>query len=163
MTVILRNLAILALLTTSATLANANGASGSGSTTRYWDCCKGSCSWSGKAPVSAPVKTCAKDGSPLSDLNAKSGCEAGGTAYMCADQTPWKVNDNLSYGFAAGSIIGQTERDVCCSCYKLKFTSGLAKGKEMIVQLTNIGGDLSGNHFDIAVSHLLPCSIQAGV
>jgi hypothetical protein len=29
-----------------------------GVTTRYWDCCKGSCSWSGKASVSHPVNTC---------------------------------------------------------------------------------------------------------
>ncbi|KAI9719454.1 MAG: hypothetical protein M1812_003525 [Candelaria pacifica] len=147
---ILRSLALLALLTTSATLTNA-GASGSGTTTRYWDCCKGSCAWSGKAPVTAPVKTCDKDNNPLSDANAKSGCEAGGNAYMCADQSPWAVSDTLAYGFAAVNVAGQTERDWCCSCYKLTFTSDSMKGKQMIVQATNTGGDLGGNQFDIAI------------
>ncbi|KAI9787368.1 MAG: hypothetical protein M1835_002780 [Candelina submexicana] len=147
---ILRSFAVLALLTTSATLTNAV-TSGSGTTTRYWDCCKGSCAWSGKAPVSAPVKTCGKDGSPLSDANAKSGCEAGGSAYMCSDQSPWAVSDTLAYGFAAVNVAGQTERDWCCSCYRLTFTSGSVKGKQMIVQATNTGGDLGGNQFDIAI------------
>ncbi len=159
---ILRSLAVLALLTTSATLISAD-ASGSGKTTRYWDCCKGSCSWPGKAPVSAPVKTCGKDNSPLSDAGAKSGCEAGGTAYMCADQSPWAVTNDLAYGFAAVNVMGQKEKDWCCSCYRLTFTSGQAKGKRMIVQATNTGSDLGENHFDIAVSYLLSLDLVYGL
>lgn len=41
--------------------ANAGGASGTGTTTRYWDCCKTTCAWSGKATLasgSGPVTTC---------------------------------------------------------------------------------------------------------
>ncbi|CAI4218634.1 unnamed protein product [Parascedosporium putredinis] len=82
-------------------------ASGSGATTRYWDCCKPS---------------------------------------------PWAVDDNLAYGWAAVRINGQTESDWCCACYELTFTSGPVNGKKMIVQATNTGGDLGENHFDIAVS-----------
>ena len=74
-----------------------------GVTTRYWDCCKASCAWAGKASVHSPVKTCAKDGVSKVDVNAQSGCNGGG-AYVCNDQQPWAVNDNLAYGFAAATI-----------------------------------------------------------
>jgi len=146
---ILRATALLALLTTSATLTNA-GASGSGTTTRYWDCCKPSCAWSGKASVSAPVTTCDISDNPLTDSNAASGCN-GGTAYMCSDQSPWAVNDTLAYGFAATTISGGSESSWCCACYELTFTSGAVAGKKMIVQATNTGGDLSENQFDLAI------------
>ncbi|KAA8912010.1 RlpA-like double-psi beta-barrel-protein domain-containing protein-containing protein [Sphaerosporella brunnea] len=121
-----------------------------GVTTRYWDCCKGSCSWPGKAAVSQPVNTCDINNNVLSNFNTASAC-TGGTAYMCANQSPWAVNDNLSYGFAAVKLAGQTEADWCCSCYQLTFTSGPVAGKQMIVQATNTGADLGNNHFDIAI------------
>ena len=47
---------------------------------------------------------------------------------------------------------GRTERDWCCACYELTFTSGAVSGKKFIVQATNTGGDLGQNHFDLAVS-----------
>jgi hypothetical protein len=71
---------------------------------------------------------------------------------MCSDQSPWAVSDSLSYGYAATNIAGGTEASWCCACYELTFTSGAASGKQMIVQATNTGGDLSGNQFDLAVS-----------
>ncbi|KAL1931150.1 hypothetical protein VTP01DRAFT_10287 [Rhizomucor pusillus] len=126
------------------------GASGDGTTTRYWDCCKASCSWPGKAPVTNPVGTCAKDGVKLVDVNVQSGCN-GGEGYMCNDNQPWAVDDNLSYGFAAASISGKSESDFCCSCYELTFSSGEIEGKKMVVQVTNTGGDLSNNHFDLQI------------
>lgn len=49
--------------------AISGGISGEGHTTRYWDCCKASCSWPGKADVTSPVKTCAADGIKLVDAN----------------------------------------------------------------------------------------------
>jgi len=119
-----------------------------GKTTRYWDCCKPSCSWSGKASVSSPVNTCNRNGSIISDVNARSGCD-GGEAFMCTDQQPWAVSDTLSYGFAAASISGGSEASWCCACYKLTFTSTSIAGKQMIVQVTNTGGDLGENHFDL--------------
>ncbi|KAI7858177.1 RlpA-like double-psi beta-barrel-protein domain-containing protein-containing protein [Circinella umbellata] len=127
------------------------GSSGAGSTTRYWDCCKASCSWPGKADVSSPVNTCKADGvTRLTDNNAQSGCN-GGNAYMCNDNQPWAVNDKLSYGFAAASIAGKNEAGWCCGCYELTFTSGAVEGKKLVVQVTNTGGDLGSNHFDLQI------------
>ncbi|CAF1102542.1 unnamed protein product [Rotaria sp. Silwood1] len=120
-----------------------------GVTTRYWDCCKASCAWSGKASVTSPVRTCAQDGTTtITDPNTQSGCN-GGSAYMCVNQQPWNVSSTLSYGFAAAHIAGQSEADWCCACYSLIFTSGPVVGKELIVQVTNTGGDLGNNHFDL--------------
>ncbi|RPA93060.1 glycoside hydrolase [Choiromyces venosus 120613-1] len=123
---------------------------GSGQTTRYWDCCKPSCAWSGKAAVSSPVRTCDANNNALTDVNIKSGCD-GGTAFMCNTQIPWAVSDTLAYGYAAVSISGSNESQWCCACYELTFTSGPVSGKKMIVQATNTGGDLGKNHFDISI------------
>ncbi|KAG2225554.1 hypothetical protein INT45_013665 [Circinella minor] len=131
--------------------AISGGASGEGQTTRYWDCCKASCSWPDKADVSAPVGTCKADGvTRLTDNNAQSGCN-GGNAYMCNDNQPWAVSDDLSYGFAAASIAGKDEAGWCCGCYELTFSSAGIEGKKMVVQVTNTGGDLGSNHFDIQI------------
>ncbi|KAM5353659.1 hypothetical protein ACJ41O_000309 [Fusarium nematophilum] len=123
-------------------------ASGNGQSTRYWDCCKPSCSWNDKASVSAPVLTCDKNDNPISDANAVSGCN-GGTSYTCSNNSPWAVNDNLAYGFAATKLSGGSESSWCCACYALTFTTGPVKGKTMVVQSTNTGGDLGENHFDL--------------
>lgn len=133
------------------------GASGTGTTTRYWDCCKPSCAWSGKTTLasgSTPVETCDIDNNPLTDANAVSGCD-GGTAYMCSNESPWAVTDDLAYGYAAVNIAGGTEESWCCACYELTFTSGPVAGKKMIMQATNTGGDLGTNQFDISVSPTL--------
>ncbi|KAG8794664.1 hypothetical protein FRC16_010411 [Serendipita sp. 398] len=121
--------------------------SGSGVTTRYWDCCKPSCSWTGKAAVSSPVRTCDSMQNTLGP-DVKSGCD-GGSAFTCADNQPWAVSDSLAYGFAAVKLSGSSESQWCCQCYQLTFTSGPASGKTMIVQATNTGGDLGSNHFDL--------------
>ncbi|KAH8655049.1 RlpA-like double-psi beta-barrel-protein domain-containing protein-containing protein [Tricladium varicosporioides] len=128
-------------------------ASGSGKTTRYWDCCKPSCSWSDKITLgsgSHPVTTCDKKDAPLSSFNEPSGCTNGG-AFMCSNQSPWAVSDDLAYGFAATTIKGGTESSWCCACYELTFTSEAVKGKKMIVQATNTGSDLADNQFDISI------------
>ncbi|KAF6820780.1 glycoside hydrolase family 45 protein [Colletotrichum sojae] len=127
--------------------------SGSGSTTRYWDCCKPSCAWPGKASLAqGPVGTCDRNDNPLSDGGAtRSGCDSGGSAYMCSGHSPWAVSDDLAYGWAAVRISGGTEAQWCCACYELTFTSGPVQGKKMVVQATNTGGDLGQNHFDIAM------------
>jgi len=121
-----------------------------GQTTRYWDCCKPSCAWSGKGPVTRPVLTCAQDGVTGLGENEQSGCNSG-PAYTCNNNQPWRVNDNLSYGFAAVHLTGQGEYNWCCACYELTFTSGPVSGKKMVVQVTNTGGDLGQNHFDIQI------------
>ncbi|KAJ3121391.1 hypothetical protein HK098_003731 [Nowakowskiella sp. JEL0407] len=133
------------------------GASGNGKTTRYWDCCKPSCAWaSNVSGASGSVKTCSNNGSALTNANIKNACSGGGEtgpgdgfAYMCTDNQPWAINDNLSYGFAAASISGVQTSRMCCACYELTFTDGPVAGKKMIVQTTNTGGDLSSNHFDL--------------
>lgn len=118
---------------------------------RYWDCCKPSCAWPGKADVSNPPYTCDIKDNPLSNYEAVSGCESGGTAFTCTNQAPWAANSLVSYGFAATAISGGTEASWCCACYALTFTSGKAKGKVMLVQSVNTGGDLSGNQFDLQI------------
>ena len=77
--------------------------SAAGVTTRYWDCCKPSCAWPGKASVTQPVKTCAADGATAVDASLQSGC-GGGRAYMCNNQQPWSVNSTLAYGYVAANI-----------------------------------------------------------
>lgn len=141
-----KNFAVAALLT--ATLAHAQGSSGSGKTTRYWDCCKPSCAWPSDS-VTSPVKVCDAKDQPLSDVNAQSGCQ-GGPAYMCSDQTPWAISSDLAYGFAA--VSGASPK--CCACYELTFTSTALAGKKMIVQATNTGGDVGASQFDLAVCFL---------
>ena len=101
--------------------------------------------------ITSPVKTCDVSDKPLTDANAQSGC-AGGTAYMCSDQSPWEINADLAYGFAA---VGASSPN-CCSCYQLTFTSSVIKGKKMIVQATNTGNDVSTTQFDLAVSPTHP-------
>ncbi|KAK0733149.1 glycoside hydrolase family 45 protein [Lasiosphaeria miniovina] len=125
-------------------------ASGSGQSTRYWDCCKPSCSWPGKASVNQPVFACDANNNHLSSFDTPSGC-VGGSAFTCANQSPWAVNDNLAYGFAATALGGGSEASWCCGCYALTFTSGPVAGKTMVVQSTSTGGDLGNNHFDIAM------------
>jgi hypothetical protein len=128
----------------------------SGITTRYWDCCKPSCAWSGKATTvnSQAVKTCAQDGVTVlgpNSINACGGGGSGGPTWMCSADQPWAVNSSLAFGFAAANIQGLTEPQWCCACYELIFTSTAVANKKMVVQVTNTGGDLSGNHFDIQI------------
>ena len=89
--------------------------SGTGHSTRYWDCCKPSCTWPGKAAVNSPALTCDKNDNPLNP-NVQSGCNGGG-AFTCSNNSPWAVNDNLAYGFAATAINGGNEGSWCCACY----------------------------------------------
>lgn len=119
-------------------------------TTRYYDCCKPSCSWPGKAAVTRPVASCSADNRVISS-NSVSGCEPGGVAFNCDRQTSFAINSSLSYGFVAAKVSQLTERELCCSCWELLFTSGPVKGKRMIVHVTNTGYDLGGDHFDIAM------------
>jgi hypothetical protein len=132
--------------------ANAQ-ASRSGTTTRYWDCCKPSCGWPGKLTVASgsnPVTSCDANDNPITNYNAVSGCD-GGSTYMCSTQQPWAISATEAYGFAATTISGGSEATWCCACYQLTFTSTSIAGKTMIVQATNTGGDLGENQFDIAV------------
>ncbi len=133
-----------------------------GYSTRYWDCCKAHCGWSGNVPSGVkPVTSCSQAGSPQTgQYNAKSACDTPGanSSHTCFSMRPWQVSGTLSYGFAAVPASG----DICGRCYQLEFDgtghydandagSAKLKGKTMVVQATNIGYDVSGGQFDILI------------
>lgn len=126
---------------------NNGGWQGSAKTTRYWDCCKASCSWPSNVPGGrSSVRSCQKDGKSPAGANGRNICGGGGDGgpnYVCNDQQPFTQNGVL-YAFAASNVD-------CCSCYELQFTNTALAGKRMIVQVTNKGGDLSQNHFDLMI------------
>ncbi len=141
-----------------------------GFATRYWDCCKPSCSWPEHAgdytngldvkQKNNKARMCTKDQKVIDfaeDTWAKSACDEGGYATTCLSQMPIIVNDNLAYGYAATPA----GSDSCGRCFKLTFdgtghwetTKGhkLLKGKVMIVIGTNVGHDVAGGQFDIMI------------
>ncbi|XP_066247269.1 endoglucanase-like [Euwallacea similis] len=124
--------------------------SGSGTTTRYWDCCKPSCAWKENVGNLDPVHSCAKDGVTIVAASVSSGCDSDGTAYVCNNLQPWAVNDSFAYGFVAASFTGGADNSQCGICLKLTFTNNLA-GKTFVVQNVNTGGDLGSNQFDIQI------------
>ncbi len=142
--------------------------------TRYWDCCKPACGWTGNVPGGAkPVSSCSQaDQSLGGNYDAQSACN-GGTAFMCGNFGPWAVSDTLAYGFAA---VNQGS-DYCGRCYQLQFTgqshnsandagSQSLAGKTMIVQAINTGG-VDGTQFDLlipggGVGDFNACSTQWG-
>ena len=129
-------------------------------TTRYWDCCKPSCAWNGKGDVDRPVLACeAETGEVLTDANVASVCD-GGTAASCASNQPWTYNDGVSLGFAAASVGGNhglNGDENCGQCYELVWSNeGGAHpdivGKSHVIQVTNIGYDVTGDHsFDLQI------------
>jgi hypothetical protein len=145
-----------------------------GYATRFWDCCKPHCGWSGNVPSGvSPLLSCNAQNQTLSSTNVQSAC-SGGTAHTCYGLAPFEVSDTLSFGYAATS-----SGDVCGKCYQLQFTgashnagndpgSQALAGKTMIVQAINIGGDVGGGQFDLlipggGVGAFNACSAQWGV
>jgi hypothetical protein len=136
---------------------------------RYWDCCKPACGWTGNTGGRTPVKSCNKDNGQLSSYTDKNACESGGTAYMCWNGAPFQAGPNLSYGFAAASGSNYS----CGRCYQLQFTgagqqgqnNSHLNGKMMIVQIINNGG-VGGDQFDLlipggGVGQLNACGTQS--
>jgi hypothetical protein len=133
-------------------LAGANGYA-----TRYWDCCKPHCSFENNpTPGMVPLQTCAINGTTIqTDDLLQSSC-SGGPAYTCFKLTPWAVDSNLSYGYAATS-----SGDICGKCYQLIFTgeghygrspgAEAIQGKKMVVQAINIGYDVAGGQVDLLI------------
>jgi hypothetical protein len=133
--------------------------------TGYWDCCKPSCSWPNKGNVTAPVQSCKADGT-FASANDSSICD-GGVAGSCTNNQPWIFNDSLSLGFAAAAVSGLsglTGDANCGQCYQLVFTDRihsdgnwggsepLLVGKSHVVQITNIGYDVTGSQsFDLQI------------
>ena len=118
----------------------------SGRTTRYWDCNKPHCGWTTSVTKGNPVPSC--------DIsNNSNGSNFTGSGYTCYNMAPWAANATLSYGFTAVPNAG----DICGKCYELRFTGGgdpgsqKLVGKRMIVQATNVGGDVGSGQFDLLI------------
>lgn len=141
---------------------------------RYWDCCKQSCAWSGNA--SDPVASCSLDNTDLGVNDDPNACgfnsaDPSGT-FTCHRMAPWAHSTTLSYGYAAINGVQ------CGQCFQVQFTGSshnagddpgcqALSGKTMIVQASNIGGIEQGQ-FDIlipggGVGLLNACSLQWGV
>lgn len=125
-----------------------------GATTRYWDCCKPSCAWPGKFQARTSLQVCDASGAPA-DNNVMSSCGGGGTpglGYTCMKQQPFfDASTDTSYLFAAASLLGLSEKDWCCACYELVFDTNHTKTGRTVVQVTNTGGDLGDNQFDLQI------------
>lgn len=154
------------------------GAMCAGYATRYWDCCKPHCGWSGNVNEGVDtLASCNQANAPLGDLDTPSSCSQPGpdSAHTCYSLAPWAVNETVAYGFAAIP----SEGDICGRCYRLDFTgvsynagedagSAALAGKSMVVQAVNIGYDVAGGQFDIlipggGVGAFDACSSQWGV
>lgn len=133
------------------------GASGSGWATRYWDCCKPSCSWTENAGRGNEAKMCSASGNKISNANETSICN-GGVAATCTSQIPIIVNDNLAYAFAA---VPASNGGACGKCFMLTFDGTgkyetkapqqSLKGKKLVVMASNVGTDVSQGQFDIMI------------
>jgi len=118
---------------------------------RYWDCCKPACGWTGNTGGRQPIKSCSSSNQTLGSYTDKNACEGGGTAYMCWNGAPWQVGPSLSYGYVAASGSNYS----CGRCYQLQFNgsghngvSNNLNGKMMIVQVINNGG-VAQDQFDL--------------
>ncbi|XP_060521370.1 endoglucanase-like [Cylas formicarius] len=134
------------------------GANGYSQTTRYWDCCKPTCSWVANIQnKKSPVDTCGIDGVTIIDKETQSGC-GDGAGYVCNDAQPWALNDSFAFGFIAGTF-ENAPMNMCCECLLLKFQPGGwgqdLTGKQMVVQIINTGDTSSTtgqvNEFDVHI------------
>lgn len=142
-------------------LPNVSG--GDGFATRYWDCCQPHC-------AQFDGHKCSQDGTSRTG-DSNSSCNGGGS-FACYDEAPHAVSDCLAYGYIAKA------NPNCGGCYRIQFTgegyhnasdpgSQLIKGKQMIVKVSNTGGDVAANQFDLmipggGVGQFNACSRQWG-
>jgi hypothetical protein len=145
------------------TMGLPNVTSGNGYATRYWDCCQPHCAQSNG-------HRCSQDGTSQTG-NTQSAC-SGGAAYACYDEAPKAISECVSHGHIAKA------NPNCGQCYRIQFTgqgehnandpgSKLIKGKQMIVKVSNTGGDVGANQFDLmipggGVGQFNACSQQWG-
>ncbi len=136
-----------------------SGLSGYGWASRYWDCCKPSCSWSDNAGWGNEARECDVNQNVLSNKYARSLCENGGESTTCLSQSPFTINGCDQLGFAFAAV--PAGKGVCGRCFALEFT-GEGKyesrknhkallGKKLIVMASNIGYDVAGGQFDILI------------
>jgi hypothetical protein len=135
------------------------GMSGNGYATRYWDCCKPSCSWSANAGWGNEARQCDSSMKRIYDTNARSMCD-GGPSTTCLDQIPFTIDGCDELGFAFSSVPGNGP-NVCGKCFLLEFTGEgkyetklnhrKLKGKKLVVMASNIGYDVVNNQFDLMI------------
>jgi hypothetical protein len=120
---------------------------GEGFATRYWDCCQPHC-------AQFDGHKCSQDG--VSGTGDNNNACTGVGSFACYDGAPRAVSECLAYGH-----IAKTNPN-CGGCYHIQFTgqgehnandvgSKLIQGKQMIVKVTNTGGDVAGNQFDLMI------------
>jgi len=149
------------------------GRSGQGWGSRYWDCCMPHCAW-GNNTGGRPTKTCNAQMQEIGEAGG-SVC-SGGQGGVCDFQAPWSVSDNFAFAFAAvpAGLGGE-----CGKCFLLTFDGGThnggqgantggLNGKKMIIMVSNIGGDVQSNQFDImipggGVGAFNGCGTQLGI
>jgi hypothetical protein len=100
--------------------------------------------------VTAPAKSCAKDGTTSVASNLQNVC-SGGQSFACNSNQPWAVNTSVSYGFASASLLGKSESDTSCACYALQFTSGAVIGKTFVAQVINADSVAGSNSFSLMI------------
>ena len=136
-----------------------SGLSGTGYATRYWDCCKPSCSWTENAGSGNEARECDVNQNIITSHSTQSIC-TGGSSSTCLSQIPFTIDGCDDVGFAFAAVPAGTN-DACGKCYLLTFTGDgpsetkknhqAIKGKKIIVMATNIGYDVSGGQFDIMI------------
>ena len=142
---------IIAMLAVSAFAQNAR-------TTRYWDACKPSCSWTSNAGgVNNACIDCNRTGGTHTrGSDIRNICGGGGNpgeSFTCFFHAPFTVGDH-GYAFAAS-------HERCGTCWELTFLSTsngggnpqvpqALRGKKMTVMVSNVG-DIGRNHFDIMI------------
>ncbi|WP_295682555.1 glycosyl hydrolase family 5 [uncultured Fibrobacter sp.] len=136
------------------------GGSGSGWATRYWDCCKPSCSWN-KNSGGKNSKQCTNKGrSENTNWDDGSIC-SGGSQMTCISQIPFTVSGCNDMGFAFAAVPASNGGQ-CGKCFQLTFTgeghynstnanTKAIKGKKLIIMVTNVGGDVEQGQFDIMI------------
>ncbi len=133
------------------------GASGSGWATRYWDCCKPSCSWTENAGSGNEARMCTTSGTKITNYSTASVCD-GGSAATCTSQIPMIIDDSTAYAFAA---VPASNGGQCGHCYALTFTGNgkyenkspqqALKGKVLVVMASNVGTDVEQGQFDVMI------------
>jgi hypothetical protein len=160
MKTILLSVLIGLTLTGCPTFSYVNGGlSGSGFASRYWDCCKPSCSWTANAGSGKECKQCDARGNTISDKNARSMCD-GGPATTCISQVPFVDSGCSTVGYAFAAVPGGGP-SICGRCFELSFTGQgkyetktnhkKLKGKKLVVMASNIDYDVSGGQFDVMI------------
>ena len=136
------------------------GGGGSGWATRYWDCCKPSCSWNENAGGKLSRQCTNKGRSENTNWGDGSIC-SGGSQMTCISQIPFTVDGCSDMGFAFAAVPASNGGQ-CGKCFQLTFTgkghynstnsnTNAIKGKKLIIMVTNVGGDVEQGQFDILI------------